>query len=410
MASKKATSLSTDPYKGVRDFYPEEQAELNYILSVWRSVCEKFGYQEYHASILEPTELYHGKTSEEIVNEQTYNFKDRGDRDVTLRPEMTPSVARMVAAKRKELQFPLRWYSIPNVFRYERPQRGRLREHWQLNADLFGVSNLEAEVEIVSLAYSLMLQFGAEVDTFAIKVNSRRAVNELFASYNLSPVQQKQLRLLIDKKDKLKDFEAQVEALVGSPFSFPTTAPKDVVEIISKLKAIGIENVLYDSSLMRGFDYYTGIVFEVFDTDPQNPRSLFGGGRYDELLSIFGVDPVPTVGIAMGDVTARDFLETHNLLPEPSSKTKLFLATLSSEFVPDAQRLGATLRLKGLTVAVNLTDRKIGDQLKYADKLRIPHVIVIGADEVGSGSYKLKELKTGAEKTVTSEGIIEALA
>lgn len=409
MAPRKS-SLSTEPYKGVRDFYPEAQATHNYILSTWKKVCERFGYQEYNASILEPVELYHGKTSEEIVNEQTYSFTDRGDRDVTLRPEMTPTVARMVAAKRKELLFPLRWYSTPNVFRYERPQRGRLREHWQLNADLFGVEGIEAETEILSLAHSIMLAFGAEADDFAIKINSRRAINELFKTYNLSPVQEKQLRLLIDKKDKLQDFELQVEALVGRPFNFPTSAPEDVSRLIDKVKALGISNVSYDPSIMRGFDYYTGIVFEVFDTDPQNPRSLFGGGRYDELLSAFGVDPVPTVGFGMGDVTIEDFLETHNLLPKPHSMTKLYLGTLSPEFTTAALQLAADIRARGISVAVNLTDRKVGDQLKYADKLHVPYIIVIGADEVKSGSYKLKELESGKEVSVTKDGIVETLA
>ncbi len=409
MASRKA-SLGTEPYKGVRDFYPEDQAIQDYLFSVWRRVCESFGYQDYNASILEPSELYFGKTSEEIVNEQTYSFKDRGDREVTLRPEMTPSVARMVAAKRKELHFPLRWYSIPNVFRYERPQRGRLREHWQLNVDLFGVSGAPAEVEIISLAHAIMLSFGAETGQFVIKINSRKTLDELFGSYKLSPVKAKELRLLIDKKDKIKDFESQVEALVGRPFSFPTAAPVDVADLIEKLRAIGIDNVIYDPSLVRGFDYYTGIVFELFDTDPKNPRSLFGGGRYDELLSIFGVDPVPTVGIAMGDVTTRDFLETHSLLPIPTSKTKLFIATLSEEFIPEAQKLASKLRLSNIPVAINVTERKVGDQIKYADKEGIPYVLAIGADEVKSGSYKLKELSSGAEKEVSAETISSFLS
>ena len=167
--------LSLEPYKGTRDFYPEDQFVQNYIFGVWRKVAESYGYLEYGASILEETDLYRAKTGEEIVNEQTYSFTDRGGRDVTIRPEMTPTVARMVAQKRKELSFPLRWYSIPNLFRYERPQRGRLREHWQLNCDMFGVDSIDADVEIISLAYDIMKAFGAKDENFEIRINDRKA-------------------------------------------------------------------------------------------------------------------------------------------------------------------------------------------------------------------------------------------
>src|SRR4051812_4163166 len=171
MNSDTSKSLSTEPYKGVRDFYPEDMFIENYIFDIMRKTVEQFGYMEYGASILEPTELYKAKSGDEIVNEQTYSFKDRGDRDVTLRPEMTPTVTRMVAARKKELSFPLRWYSIPNLFRYEKPQRGRLREHFQLNVDLFGVDNANAEVEVISLASSIMKNFGAKSESFSIKIN-----------------------------------------------------------------------------------------------------------------------------------------------------------------------------------------------------------------------------------------------
>ena len=174
--------LSLEPYKGTRDFYPRDQFIQNYIFGVWRRVAQKYGYVEYGASILEETDLYRDKTGEEIVNEQTYSFTDRGGRDVTIRPEMTPTVARMVAQKRKELTFPLRWFSIPNLFRYERPQRGRLREHWQLNCDIFGVDSIEADVEIISLAYDMMKAFGANDENFKIKINSKARIsaNHLF--------------------------------------------------------------------------------------------------------------------------------------------------------------------------------------------------------------------------------------
>lgn len=259
------TKLSTEPYRGVRDFYPEDMVVQNYIFDTWRKVVEDKGYVEYSASLLEPTEIYTEKSGAEIVNEQTFTFTDRGDRSVTLRPEMTPTLARMIAARRKSLKFPLRWYSIPNLFRYERSQRGRKREHWQLNCDLLGLSDLSADVEMVTIAYGIMKEFGATDSDFEIRLN------------------------------------------------FPTGNKQDLEEFQKKLAEVDITNTKIDETLARGQAYYTGIVFELFDTHPDNNRSICGGGRYDNLLEIFDVEPVPAVGFGMGDITVRDFLETHKL-------------------------------------------------------------------------------------------------
>lgn len=291
--------LSKEPYKGVRDFYPSEMAEQNYIFSVWRSVSEKFGYVEYSASILEYAELYRSKGSDEIVNDQMYVFKDKGDREVALRPEMTPTLARMVAAKRRALKFPLRWYSIPNVFRYERPQRGRRREHWQLNCDLLGIAGVEAEVEIILLAHSIMKTFGAKDEDFEIRVNSRKIINTALAKKNFSEEQIRDFTRKLDKGETSGDINFEPD--------------EEIKKLLVSLKESGINNIRFDQTLARGFDYYTGIIFEIFDTNPENKRALFGGGRYDNLLEMFGVEPVPTVGFGMGDVTIRDFLVTHNL-------------------------------------------------------------------------------------------------
>ena len=292
-------SMNTEPYKGVRDFYPPEMAEQNYIFSVWRSVAEKFGYVEYSASILEYAELYRSKGSDEIVNEQMYVFKDKGDREVALRPEMTPTLARMIAAQRKALKFPLHWYSIPNVFRYERPQHGRRREHWQLNCDLMGIAGIEAEVEIIKLAYDIMKKFGAKDEDFEIRVNSRIIINTALAKKNFSEEQIRDFTRKLDKGNLPADINFEPD--------------EEIKKLLVMLKENDINNVRFDETLARGFDYYTGMVFEVFDTNPENKRALFGGGRYDNLLEIFGVEPVPTVGFGMGDVTIRDFLVTHNL-------------------------------------------------------------------------------------------------
>ncbi|OHA18597.1 MAG: hypothetical protein A2664_03080 [Candidatus Taylorbacteria bacterium RIFCSPHIGHO2_01_FULL_46_22b] len=319
--SEKKNKVSTEPYKGVRDFYPEEMAVQNYIFSVWRSVAEKFGYAEYSASLLEYADLYRSKGSDEIVNDQMYVFTDKGDREVALRPEMTPSLARMIAAKRKALKFPLRWYSIPNVFRYERPQRGRRREHWQLNCDLMGIAGIEAEVEVISLAHATMKKFGAKDEDFQIRINDRRRFDEaLNASGDVSESTRKAVMRVMDGWEKNDNSKQELIRNLGEEKSEQflsylekNKSAKLLDELVSQLDSKGIKNCVIDINITRGFDYYTGMVFEVFDTNPENRRSLFGGGRYDNLLEMFGVDPVPTVGFGMGDVTIKDFLVTHNL-------------------------------------------------------------------------------------------------
>ena len=291
--------MKTEPYKGVRDFYPEDMVVQNYIFSVWREVAEKNGYAEYSASILEPADLYRTKGSDEIVNEQMYVFKDKGDREVALRPEMTPTLARMVAARRRALKFPLRWYSIPNVFRYERPQRGRRREHWQLNCDLMGIAGIEAEVEIIKLAYDIMKKFGAKDEDFEIRINSRKIISAALVGKNFS-------------EDQIRDFTRKLDK-GETPADINFEPDGEVEKLLVALKEASVSNARFEPTLARGFDYYTGMVFEVFDTNPENKRSLFGGGRYDNLLEIFDAEPVPTVGFGMGDITIHDFLETHNL-------------------------------------------------------------------------------------------------
>src|ERR1035437_107089 len=305
--------LSTESYKGVRDFYPEDMFIQKYIFERMRKAVEKFGYVEYGASVLEPAELYRAKSGEEIVNEQTYTFTDRGDREVTLRPEMTPTVARMVSAKRRELFFPLRWYSIPNLFRYENPQRGRVREHWQLNVDIFGVESIQAEVETMQMAYEITKLYGLKDMDFEIRINNRKLMNFIMKDMlSLGDDAAYKLSKLIDKKDKIKaeQFDITAKEIIGAKAdSFISlinaknfaelkknlgdtgAAHESLTEIstvIDGLAKLGITNVRFDQTLMRGFDYYTGMVFEVFDLNPANRRSVFGGGRYDDLLSLFG--------------------------------------------------------------------------------------------------------------------------
>jgi histidyl-tRNA synthetase len=300
------TKLSLNPYKGTRDFYPEDFALRQYIFTKWQQVCQNFGYQQYDASVIEPIELYTSKTSEEIVREQTFSFTDRGDRQVTLRPEMTPSVSRMVAARRQELGFPLRLFSIPNCFRYERMQRGRTREFWQLNVDLFGVKNLEAEVEMLQMAHQLVMVFGASQESFEIRINSRKLMNQVIESAKPKETTADVVRL-IDAYDKMPrdEFHLKLSKLVTDSklvedFLSGDTMNNELKTLLQRAKSLGLNNVRFVPTIARGFDYYTDIVFEVFDLDPKNNRSMFGGGRYDGLVGIFGVDPIPTIGFGMG--------------------------------------------------------------------------------------------------------------
>ena len=403
-------ALPTDQYKGVRDFYPEDWAKMTALFGTLRKVLAAWGYEEYNASPLERAELYEAKTSEEIVGEQTYTFMDRGDRRVTLRPEMTPTLARMIAARRRELPLPARWFSVPNVFRYERPQKGRLREHYQLNVDLVGSSSPEADMEIIRIAAELLKAFGATESDFIIRLNSRTLLTLACAAAGLKGEATHAYLRLLDKKSRMtrEAFDAARAAITSKdPLAIienvgeaPAAAAekKKLLDMVETLGRRGVGNVVFDPTLARGFDYYTGMVFEIFDRNPANPRSLFGGGRFDKLVALFGGEAIPAVGFGMGDVTLADFLETHGLAPEAEGgRPQLYIGTPSSNDIPGAQAFAETLRAKGSRVFVNLTDRSLGDQIKDAVKRGIPYFMAYGADEAKSGTARLKTLATGEE-------------
>ncbi|MCX6788183.1 MAG: histidine--tRNA ligase [Candidatus Kaiserbacteria bacterium] len=406
--------LSTDAYKGVRDFYPADWARMEAMFARIRETLACSGYEEYTASPLERSELYEAKTSEEIVNEQTYTFTDRGDRSVTLRPEMTPTLARMVAAKRRELAFPLRWFSIGNRFRYERPQKGRLREFYQADIDLIGLPEGEADIEVVRLASTILRSFGATEKDFVIRMNSRPLLNAACAAAGLSGESIRQYLRLLDKKSKMtpEAFAAASSTISAiDPLSLiedPSDAPEvalekqRLLERITTLAERGVSNIIFDTGITRGFDYYTGMVFEVYDTSIENPRALFGGGRYDGLVALFGGDPIPAVGFALGDVTLADFLDTHSLVPSTSdSRPQLYLGTPLASDIPAAQAFADTLRKEGCRVFVNLTPRGLGDQIKDAVKRSIPFFAAYGANEVASRAVRVKTLATGEETSLS---------
>lgn len=417
-------ALPTQPYKGARDFYPEDKRIQKYMFNVLRRTVEQYGYEEYDAPILEPLELYLAKTGEEIVNDQTYTFEDRGGRKVAIRPEMTPTVSRMVAGRRQELSYPLRWYSIPNLWRYERPQRGRLREHWQLNVDMFGIAGIEAEHEMILLVDNLFQAFKAKRTMYTIKLNSRKFADFVMQDYlGLETVQAHSMIKLIDHMHKLDraEFVAQADAicvpsqreagvveklldvLAAERFSALPAALQthesllQLQQMMTMLTASGIDNAVFDPTLMRGFDYYTDIVFEVFDTHPENTRSMLGGGRYDGLVGLFGVEPVPTTGFGWGDVTLQNFLELHKLLPALGTETNLYVIPIG-DVMQQVQKPIAELREAGLNVAVDISGRKVGQMIQTAEKKGVHYVLFIGADELASEQYVLRNLLSKIEE------------
>jgi histidyl-tRNA synthetase len=423
--------LSPQPYKGSRDNYPEDQRVINHVFSVWRKICEKYGYEEYSAPLLEALEIYTAKTGDEIVNEQTtYSFTDRGGRQVVIRPEMTPSISRMVAARRQELAYPARLYSIANFMRYERPQRGREREFWQLNFDIFGVDNIYADSEIIEMCYKIMREFGANSKMFTIRVNNRDIINYVMTEYlKLDVVQSQMMIKLFDRKEKMsqEDFEQQAREILGDNqdegfgkivkllsaekmSDLPSeildhNIMHDVRQLFSRLASSGVDNAIFDINLMRGFDYYTGTVFEFFDNHPDNRRAMFGGGRYDGLVGLFGVEPVATVGIAPGLTTTLNFLESHKLLPDLRPATDIYMIVLGDSSV-GAQKLAGKLREEGVNVAVDITERKLEKQIKSAVKSGVKYMLFVGEKELSEEMYTLKDIREESEQKLSFERIV----
>lgn len=427
-------TLSSLPYKGTRDFYPEDKRVQNYIFSIWRKVSESYGYEEYGAPILEPLEIYAAKSGQELANDQTYSFVDRGGRTVAIRPEMTPSVSRLVAARRQELAYPARLYSIANFMRYERPQRGREREFWQLNVDIFGDDGVSAEAEIITLSDTIMKETGAKPEDYVIKINNRKLINFMMAQYlGLDAVQAQFMIKLLDRKDKIskQDFTDQatevfgelsdvglpkVEALLNAtsmadlPVEIRDSATvAEVQELFTLLERADVKSLVFDITLMRGFDYYTGMVFEVFDTNPENNRALFGGGRYDGLVGLFGSEPISAVGVAPGGTTFLNFLELHNLMPKFISTTDVYLSVLG-DTTREATKLANGFREKGINVELDTTGRKLDRQIKNVLKKNIPFILFLGEDEVKSGVYTLKNIAKSEEYKLKFDEIVELFA
>ncbi|HEY8886322.1 MAG TPA: histidine--tRNA ligase [Candidatus Microsaccharimonas sp.] len=428
------STLSSQPYKGTRDYFPEDKRTQNYIFNTWRNVVESFGYEEYGAPILEPIDIYAAKSGQELVNDQTYVFTDRGGRTVVIRPEMTPTISRMVAARRQELPYPARLYSIANFMRYERPQRGREREFWQLNLDIFGVDDVTADIEIITISDAILKRLGGKDDDYVIRINNRKFINFMMSQYlGLDEVQAQQMTKLLDRREKIteQDFKDQALLIFGELIPgddrfekvtrlVTATSIDDLPEEVKESAALeelrivfdglakaGVTTAVFDSSLMRGFDYYTGTVFEVFDTHPDNNRSLFGGGRYDGLVGLFGAEPISAVGAAPGNTMMENFLAVRGLIPEQKSLTKIYVVVID-DVLDTANTVAAELRAAGINTEVDITTRKIDKKIKTAFKKNIEYVLFVGAND--TDVFSLKNLISEVEEKLSVDDIIARFA
>jgi len=421
---------------GFRDFFPEEAAKREYIFSRWKQTAQRYGFLSYDGPPLESTDLYKKKSGDEIVG-QLYCFTDKGERDVSMRPEMTPTLARMVASKGNSLPKPIKWYSIPQLFRYERQQRGRLREHFQFNCDILGETNVAADAELVALLIDTLSSFGLTAADFKIRVSDRKLLAALITAIGIqSESQLKVVFAAVDKltreapeKIKVKMVEGgvsaehadQILALFGKKSLSEVAAAFDastevcdriliLQEFFGILDSMGLKDfVEFDLTIVRGLAYYTGIVFEAFDRKGQF-RAICGGGRYDKLLSTIGGIDIPALGFGMGDVVLGELLTERNLWPakllEPIDA---YLVLVDESLRSLLVALGHQLRTAGLRVDYCLTVTAVGKQFKAASHRDALVAVVIGPDEWKQGQVKLKNLSTREETAVPVETLITKL-
>jgi histidyl-tRNA synthetase len=402
--------------KGTRDFYPEDMAVRVWMYNTMRQVSEGFGYQEYEAPILETLELYAAKSGEELVNQQSFVFSDRGGDQITLRPEMTPSLARMIVQRQNQLIYPLRWWSFGPFWRYEKPQKGRTREFFQWNIDLIGVNTAEADAEMIAIAANFFKQVGLSAQEVAILVNDRQLTGEELTALGVPQDKRTDALTLIDRKPKMEPSEWDAYALEIGLSKEQLRGLKSVladqalwkkserlVQIFDILESMGVKDyVRYDSSIIRGLLYYTSTVFEAFDLSGDIRRSILGGGRYDNLLAAVGGEPMPAVGFAMGDLIITLILQRLGHLPKNLGRNPadVLVTTFNEEFSALSNKLAVEMRQAGLRVICSSEAGKLPKQFKFADRMGIRVAVVIGPDEAANGQVTIKDLASGTQQTV----------
>jgi histidyl-tRNA synthetase len=407
--------------KGTRDFYPEEMARRVWLYERIRAVSRRFGYQEYEGPILEPIALYAAKSGEELVKEQAFVLTDRGGDSLAMRPELTPTLARMVAQRQNELPRPIRWWSFGPFWRYERPQKGRTREFFQWNIDLLGVDGVLADAEMVAVAASFLLEAGLTAEEVVLQVNSRPLMDAALREAGIAGDAKQAAFKLIDKRDKLEAVEwaayatslgfaeAQVRALEGILTDRELwRRSEELVQLFDGLDAYDLGSmVAFEPSVIRGLDYYTGTVFEVRDRDGEF-RAILGGGRYDDLIADVGGDPLPGTGFAMGDVVISLVLEKYGKLPAlRPSPTAVLVTVFAPDLAGASVRAACALRRAGIAAELYPGVAKMAKQIRYADQQKVPFAVVIGPEEAAQGLVALKELASGAQERL---GLDEAIA
>ncbi len=400
--------------KGTRDFYPEKMALRRWMFDIIRDVSTRFGYQEYEGPCLEFIDLYAAKSGEELVKEQAYVFSSHGDDLLTLRPELTPTLARMVAQKQYEIPFPLRWWSVGPFWRYEKPQQGRTREFYQWNIDLVGTDTAAADAEIVAIAATFLKQTGLSPNQVKIFINNRRLMDQAFSTLQIDKDLRPKVFRIVDKLDKLdrkewRQFaldsglsESQVDglsALLENQDLWKES--EELVEFFKLIKSFGIEEyIAFNPKVIRGLDYYTGTVFEAFELGGQS-RAILGGGRYDNLVADVGGNCLPGVGFAMGDVVIELVLKDAGVIPaDLGDKPQVLVTVFDENTLLGSLRAAEAIRDAGFRTVLFPDVDKMGKQFKYADKLDIPVAVIIGPDELAANKVAIKNLKTRKQETV----------
>jgi histidyl-tRNA synthetase len=413
------------PLKGTRDFYPETMTTRTWLYNILREVSESFGYQEYEGPFLESIDLYAAKSGDELVNQQSFVFSDRGGDLITLRPELTPTLVRMIAQRQSQLVFPLRWWSWGPMWRYERPQKGRTREFFQWNLDLIGVDSPEADAEMAAVIANFFKKTGLTSNQVGILVNNRRLMDAELASLAISQELRPDVSRLIDRRDKMKLDEwlaygaeigldsQQLEGLQGLLTDSQLWQKSDeLVRFFKAVNALGVQDyVRYEPNIIRGLDYYTGTVFEAKELQGDIRRSILGGGRYDNLMADVGGEPLPGVGFAMGDVVITLILEKAGLLPKGGNQERstVLVTVFDGTTLLESFTLAAELRQTGLKSACYPEATRLAKQFKYADRAGIRVAVTLGPDEIASGKVTIKDLASGSQETVLRSRAQEAI-
>ena len=413
----------TQGVRGTRDFYPEDMRLRNWLFDNFIAASLLHGFEEYDAPVLEQEELYTRKQGEDIT-QQLYNFQDKGDRKVALRPEMTPSLARMVMARAGALPLPIKWFSIPQCWRYERTQRGRGREHYQWNVDIWGTTEISADAELISVIVTFFEEMGLTSDDIVIRISSRKVLEEVLGSLGVEGDLFTKTCVIVDKMDKLSsemieeqlselghssDVINKIQTILGikdmdnlrSSLEDSSSAILELDTLFDLIDAYGMsEWVQFDASIVRGLAYYTGSVFEAHDREGKF-RAICGGGRYDNLLSTLGGKDLPATGFGFGDMVIMEVLKEKGLVPELISGVDDIVIPLSPDLRDIAVRVAASLRLSDRTVDLVLEDKKIKWAFKHAERTGAKRLVLLAPDEWSRKMIKVKDLETGEEKELS---------